>query len=139
LTPVQDSTAELVLRTFGLETSNAIFISFLNSFLGALICGGFLWLVAEIYLRVRKIEGLGFGDIKLMGMVGAFLGMKLALLTIMLGSMMGAIIGLLFIKLCGKDTRYELPFGSFLGIAAIISALWGHELISNYTHTLYRF
>jgi leader peptidase (prepilin peptidase)/N-methyltransferase len=139
LTPVQDSTAEFVLRTFGLETSHAIFISFLNSFLGALICGGFLWLVAEIYFRVRKIEGLGFGDIKLMGMVGAFLGMKLALLTIMLGSMMGAIIGLLFIKLCGKDTRYELPFGSFLGIAAIISALWGHELISNYTQTLYRF
>ena len=137
LTPVQDSTAEFILSSLGLATSNAIFISFINSFLGVLICGGFLWLVAEIFFRVRKMEGLGFGDIKLMGMVGAFLGMKLALLTIMLGSMMGAVIGLLFIKLAGKDARYELPFGSFLGIAAIISALWGHRLISDYARTLH--
>src|SRR5437773_303262 len=139
LTPVQDSTAEFILSLFGLEISNGIFISFLNSFMGVSVCGGFLWLVAEIYFRVRKIEGLGFGDIKLMGMVGAFLGMKLALLTIMLGSMMGAVLGLLFIKLAGKDVRYELPFGSFLGIAAIISALWGPQLISDYTWTLHGF
>ena len=139
LAPVQDSTAEVILGLFGLGTSNAIFISFLNSLMGVLVCGGFLWLVAEVYFRVRKIEGLGFGDIKLMGMVGAFLGMKLALLTIMLGSMMGAVLGLLFIKLAGKDVRYELPFGSFLGIAAIISALWGPQLISDYTWTLHGF
>jgi prepilin signal peptidase PulO-like enzyme (type II secretory pathway) len=111
--------------------------SFLDSVLGALVCGGFLWAVAELYLRIRKIEGLGFGDIKLMGMVGALLGVKLTLLTIMLGSMMGAVIGMLFIKLTGKDSRYELPFGSFLGLATIISALWGRQMIGGYTRIVH--
>ena len=75
---------------------------------------------------------MGFGDVKLMGMVGAFLGVQMALLTLMLGSMLGALIGLAFIKLTGKDSKYELPFGSFLGIAAIVAALWGQQLVSWY-------
>ncbi len=82
---------------------------------------------------VRKIEGLGFGDIKLMGMVGAFLGVRLALLTIMLGSFMGAVVGLAYIKFAGKDNQYELPFGSFLGVAAIIAGLRGAQVIGQYT------
>jgi leader peptidase (prepilin peptidase)/N-methyltransferase len=98
-----------------------------------MVCGGFLWLVAEAYFRIRKIEGLGFGDIKLMGMVGAFLGVRLALFTIMLGSFMGAVVGLLYIKFAGKDGRYELPFGSFLGVAAILAALRGAQVIRQYT------
>ena len=110
-----------------------ILLSFLDSLIGALVCGGFLWGVAEIYYRIRKIEGLGFGDIKLMGMVGAFLGVRLALLTIMLGSFMGAVIGLVYIKFAGKDSQYELPFGSFLGVAAIIAALRGAQVIGQYT------
>ena len=125
LAPVRDGSAELLLGLFDWVPSSPMLISFLDSLLGALICGGFLWAVAELYLRIRKIEGLGFGDIKLMGMVGAFLGVKLTLLTIMLGSMMGAVIGIIFIKLTGKDSRYELPFGSFLGLATIISAALG--------------
>jgi len=137
LAPVRDGTAELVLSLFGWTLSNPTLISFLDSFLGALFCGGFLWAVAELYLRIRKIEGLGFGDIKLMGMVGAFLGVKLALLTIMLGSMMGAVIGMIFIKLAGKDSRYELPFGSFLGLATIISALWGRQIIGSYARIVH--
>lgn len=136
LAPVHDETAGFMMSFFDLTLSNEIWISFLNSFTGALVCGGFLWLVAEVYFRIRKIEGLGFGDIKLMGMVGAFLGLKLAFLTIMLGSMMGAVIGLIYIKLSGKDSRYELPFGSFLGIAAIIAALWGQRFITSYSLAL---
>jgi leader peptidase (prepilin peptidase)/N-methyltransferase len=134
--PVHDGTTDFLLSLFGLNISSEALVSFLDSLIGALVCGGFLWLVADLYLRIRKIEGLGFGDIKLMGMIGAFLGMRLALLTIMLGSFMGAIIGLLYIKLAGKSARYELPFGSFLGIAAIIAALWGHQIIANYTRVV---
>jgi leader peptidase (prepilin peptidase)/N-methyltransferase len=130
--PVGDGTARSLLGLLGWSVSDIRFLSFLDSLVGALICGGFLWLVAEAYFRIRKIEGLGFGDIKLMGMVGAFLGLKLALFTIMLGSLLGAIIGFAFIKLTGKDNRYELPFGSFLGVAAIIAALWGREIIDWY-------
>lgn len=137
LAPVRDGSAELVSSLFSWAPANPTLISFLDSFLGALFCGGFLWAVAELYLRIRKIEGLGFGDIKLMGMVGAFLGVKLTLLTIMLGSMMGAVIGMIFIKLTGKDSRYELPFGSFLGLATIISALWGRQIIGGYARIVH--
>jgi leader peptidase (prepilin peptidase) / N-methyltransferase len=133
LVPVQDGTGEFLLGVCGFQPQHPILLSFLDSLIGALVCGGFLWFVAEAYIRVRKMEGLGFGDIKLMGMVGAFLGVRLALLTIMLGSFMGAVIGLVYIKFAGKNGRYELPFGSFLGIAAIISALRGAQVIGQYT------
>lgn len=103
-----------------------------SSILGALVCSGFLWLVRAVYFKLKKVEGLGVGDLKLMAMVGAFLGVKLGLLTIMLGSMLGALIGLTFIKITGKDYRYPLPFGSFLGITAIGVALWGQQLVSWY-------
>ena len=75
---------------------------------------------------------MGGGDIKLMGMIGGFLGVKVALLTIMIGSILGTLIGLSFIKIMKKDIKYELPFGSFLGVAAIFSALWGAQIISWY-------
>ncbi len=131
--PVEDGTAKILSNVLGVAVERPVLLSFLDSLIGTLACGGFLWFVAEAYLRIRKVDGLGFGDIKLMGMVGAFLGIRLALLTIMLGSLMGAVIGVIYIKFAGKDSRYELPFGSFLGIAAIIAALRGAQIISGYT------
>ena len=131
--PVKDGTSRFLLELAGYTEVSVSVISFLDSLIGALVCGGFLWFVAEIYFRIRKLEGLGFGDIKLMGMVGAFLGLRLALLTIMLGSLMGAVVGLIYIKAAGKEATYELPFGSFLGVAAIISALRGVQMIGQYT------
>ncbi len=133
LAPVEDGTAKFLSGLAGFRIDHPILLSFCDSLIGALVCGGFLWAVAEIYYRVRKIEGLGFGDIKLMGMVGAFLGVRLALLTIMLGSFMGAVVGLAYIKFAGKDNQYELPFGSFLGVAAIIAGLRGAQVIGQYT------
>ena len=103
-----------------------------SSLLGAFACGGFLWLVGAVYFKLKKVEGLGGGDLKLMGMVGAFLGVKLGLLTIMLGSVFGVLVGLAYIRMTGKDYRYPLPFGSFLGIAAVGVALWGEQLLSWY-------
>lgn len=132
VSPVHDGTARLLLSLSGVGNLHPILISFSESVLGALVCGGFLWLVAEAYYRVRKVEGLGFGDIKLMAMVGAFLGVRLALLTIMLGSFLGAAIGLAYIKFTGKDNRYELPFGTFLGLSAIVAGLWGGRLVEWY-------
>jgi leader peptidase (prepilin peptidase)/N-methyltransferase len=133
LAPVEDGTAKFISGLMGFRIDRPIALSFLDSLIGAMVCGGFLWAVAEIYYRIRKIEGLGFGDIKLMGMVGAFLGVRLALLTIMLGSFMGAVVGLVYIKFAGKDNQYELPFGSFLGVAAIVAALRGAQVIGQYT------
>jgi prepilin signal peptidase PulO-like enzyme (type II secretory pathway) len=75
---------------------------------------------------------MGFGDVKMMAMVGFFLGPKLALLTIFLGSTGGAILGLAFIAASGKGSRYELPFGSFLGAAAVVVMVWGKPLLNWY-------
>jgi leader peptidase (prepilin peptidase) / N-methyltransferase len=107
-------------------------IALLASLTGAIIGGGLLWVVGEIYFRVRGIEGMGFGDVKMMAMVGAFLGAPLALLTIMVGSVLGAIIGLALIRFGGKHRDYELPFGTFLSLAGILAVLYGDALIQWY-------
>jgi len=103
--------------------------SLADAVFGAVIGGGLLWLIAMLYYRLRKVEGLGFGDVKLMALVGAFLGAKLALLTIFLGSLAGSLLGGLFIWLRGKGRAYELPFGTFLGFMALFAAVWGKEIV----------
>ncbi len=101
-------------------------VSAMDSLLGAAAGAGALWLVREGYYLWRGIEGMGFGDLKLMAAVGAFLGLKLTLLTILLGALSGSILGGAFIVLArDRDTAYELPFGTFLGVAAMFGALWG--------------
>jgi leader peptidase (prepilin peptidase)/N-methyltransferase len=121
-----------LLRVAGLETTNPRIIALVASLLGMVVGGGLLWGVAEAYLRLRGIEGMGFGDVKMMAMVGAFLGAPLTLLTIMLGSLLGSVIGLAFIRFASKTREYELPFGTFLSMAGIISVLYGQDLIRWY-------
>lgn len=105
----------------------------MQSLAGAVTGGGALWLVGFVYFKVKKVEGLGFGDVKLMAAVGAFLGWSLAWLTLFLGSLAGAIIGSSYMLYHRKDFKYELPFGTFLGAAAIVSALWGPGVIRWYS------
>ncbi len=100
---------------------------------GALLGAGLLFLVAEVYLRLRKIEGLGMGDVKMMGMVGAFLGWKGVLLTLFLGSLLGSLVGLVIMLAQGKDLKTALPFGTFLGVAAAITLFAGPFLITWYS------
>jgi prepilin signal peptidase PulO-like enzyme (type II secretory pathway) len=75
---------------------------------------------------------MGFGDVKMMAMVGAFLGGPLTLLTIMTGSVLGSAIGLVMMRFAGKDREYELPFGTFLSFGAILAVLYGNEIIRLY-------
>ena len=107
-------------------------LRYYDSFLGVLMGAGFLWLVAEVYLRMKKVEGMGFGDIKMMAMVGAFLGWQHTWMTILFGSLLGAMVGSLYIYVLAKGAKYELPFGSFLAFGAMISALWGKPIITAY-------
>ena len=80
-----------------------------------------IYLLGEIYLRLRKRDGLGLGDVKLIAMFGAFYGFGPTLVTLLAGSLMGSIVSVVFIRLAKKDAAtYELPFGSFLGIAALL-------------------
>jgi leader peptidase (prepilin peptidase)/N-methyltransferase len=108
-----------------------------GSVLGALVGGGSLWLVRELYYRLRKVEGMGLGDVKMMLFVGAFLGWQLTALTIFIASLLGSIIGVTLILARGGNMKMEIPFGVFLGPAAIISLFVGQSFIAWYL-SMYR-
>jgi len=99
---------------------------------GAALGAGLLYGVAEVYFRVRKIEGLGMGDVKMMAMVGAFVGWKGVLLTIFFGSLLGSLVGVALMATRGKDLKTALPFGTFLGVAAVGTLYAGPPLIDWY-------
>lgn len=131
LVPLNDGSAAALTRALGEWPPRML--SVLDALLGAAAGAATLALVREAYFRWRKVEGMGFGDLKLMAAVGAFLGPKLALFTIFLGSLAGSLLGGIFILVFrNRDTRYELPFGTFLGAMALFSALWGKEIVHWY-------
>jgi leader peptidase (prepilin peptidase)/N-methyltransferase len=103
-----------------------------DALLGAAFGSGLLWLVAEVYFRLRGREGMGFGDVKMMLMAGAFLGLKRTLLTILTGSVLGSVLGLAFMLARRKESDYELPFGSFLGMAAVLVMFFGTPVVNWY-------
>ena len=86
---------------------------------GLLVGGGFLWLVSATYTLVRKKEGLGFGDVKLMALVGLLFGPQAAIIGIFLGSTLGTIIGVLYIALTRATFSRPLPFGPFLAAGSL--------------------
>ena len=117
--------AEMYSALFGLEGRPAWLV---ESALGAFLPAAFLWGGGWLYERVRHREGLGLGDVKLIAMAGAFLGLRGALLTLILGSLSGSILGYAYIRLKGKDpATYELPFGTFLGAAALVVGFFGQS------------
>jgi len=108
-----------------------------QSLIGAAAGAGFLLLVYGLYYLVKKKEGLGLGDVTLMLFIGAFLGWRLSLLTLILASVVGALVGVFFILRKKKTLQFALPFGTFLAPAAIIALLWGDKIIAAYL-SLYR-
>jgi len=109
-------------------------LSVLGAIVGAVTGGGLFYAVGEAFyiLGGREKEYLGFGDVMLMLMVGTFLGAPLTLLTILLGSLGGSIIALSFTLAAPRFRTYHWPYGTFLGIAAIYSALDGTRLLEAY-------
>ena len=89
-------------------------------------------MVATLYQWLFKREGMGGGDVKLLAMIGAFLGWKAVILTIFLSSLVGSIIGIVVIVLKGKDFKYAIPFGPFLSFGAVIALFYQNEIISWY-------
>jgi len=106
------------------------------SLVGALAGGGALYAIAEAYYRVRHEEGLGMGDVKMLAMIGAFLGWKLTLVTLMIASLSGSVVGLLLIVSGRGGMKYALPFGTFLAIGAAIAASVGSGLLAWYLRML---
>jgi leader peptidase (prepilin peptidase)/N-methyltransferase len=93
--------------------------------------------VGWLFEKLRHKEGLGLGDVKMLAMAGAFLGLQATILTIVIGSMLGAVSGLLYIRLTSKDAAsYQLPFGTFLAAAALLVAAEGPLLMGWYGQLL---
>jgi leader peptidase (prepilin peptidase)/N-methyltransferase len=138
-------------------------LSLFNSIAGAVLGSAFIWGVALLYEAVRGVEGMGRGDVKLMALIGAFLGVKLTLLVLLLGSLIGSFFGLFLILwvwakrlLRRRRTHraeaasvsrsrawnsailiyrnFEIPFGVFLGTAALLAAFWGTALVQWYVN-----
>lgn len=111
-------------------------VSLSGAVLGGLVGGGSLWLVGEIWKRMRGVDAMGLGDVKMMFGVGALLGWQLTLLTIFLAAFTGAVAGVLVIaRQKEKDFQAQIPFGIFLGIGSIVALLFGEQMIRWYTET----
>jgi leader peptidase (prepilin peptidase)/N-methyltransferase len=96
-----------------------------NALLGVLVGGGFLMLVALVFEWIRKKEGMGFGDVKLLAMIGAFLGWKGVVLSLVLSSAVGAVVGYAALRLAGKGSEHPIPYGPFLSLGALVYVLGG--------------
>ncbi len=103
-----------------------------HALLGMVVGSGLLWLLAWGYLRLRKQEGLGGGDIKLAAMFGAVLGWKLTLVTLFLAALAGSIWGVVLMARRTGSGQTALPFGTLLAPAAMVVFLWGDDLMRSY-------
>ena len=107
--------------------------SLAGALIGALLGGGSLWLMGWTWEKLRGIEAMGLGDVKMMFMVGAYLGWRLTILTIFVGVLTGSVIGIFLMARQGqRNMQMLLPFGVFLGLGAIAALLFGSPLVEWY-------
>ncbi len=165
--PVNDLASQLLPGIVSLPVSSdwtAHLLSFLDATFGAIVGASFIYGAGAAYLRARGVEGMGFGDVKLMAMVGAFLGIKLTILTIFCASIAGSLVGIATVlAVWVKRTRrrvarnhetataarrrawesasialrhYQMPFGVFLGSMAILAQFFGDRFLHWYWRLL---
>jgi leader peptidase (prepilin peptidase)/N-methyltransferase len=104
----------------------------LSSLIGIVAGGGFLWLLIEAWYLVRRVEGMGFGDVKMMAMIGAFLGWQLTFVTLVIASLAGSLLGLGLIASGRGEMSTKLPFGTFLALGCALAATVGQPLLNWY-------
>jgi len=104
----------------------------LSSILGVVVGGGVLLAVSEAYYRLRHEEALGMGDVKMLAMIGAFIGWKLAVVALMLASLGGSAVGLALVATRRAGLKDALPFGTFLAVGAAIAATAGPRILQWY-------
>jgi leader peptidase (prepilin peptidase)/N-methyltransferase len=110
---------------------------FRDAVMGMLLGGGVLWLIGEAYYRYAGEEGMGGGDVKMLAMIGAFLGWELVIVTLVFSSIAGSLTGLLLIVTRKGGLKYALPYGTFLAIAAVVASLYGTPIVTWYTALYY--
>ncbi len=101
-----------------------------DSLYGILLGGGILFVIAYGYQLLRKREGMGGGDIKLLGMIGAFCGIQGVIFSLMAGSLLGTAVGIPMMLIKGEDSKYAIPFGPFLSLGALIFLFFGETMIN---------
>lgn len=116
----------LTLNLFNTYTSTQA------SLVGAMAGYLLLWSVYHAFRLITGKEGMGFGDFKLMGMLGAWLGWQLLPMVVLLSSLVGAIVGLALVATQGRDKNLPIPFGPYIACAGWIALLWGNELMAWY-------
>jgi leader peptidase (prepilin peptidase)/N-methyltransferase len=103
---------------------------------GAALGGGLLWGIAEAWYRLRHVEAMGFGDVKMLAMVGAFLGLKLVVVTFVLSSFIGGLVAVGLVATRRADMATRVPFGTMLAAAALVASLYGDRLVTWYLGTM---
>ena len=124
---------EIVLPGIPLFLLAAVFIMWIplfDAFLGIMIGIGSLYLIAVYYEQLTGTEGMGGGDVNLMGMLGAFLGWKSLLFVLMTGAFTGAAVGIIMMINKGKTMKYAVPFGPFLSLGAVVYLFWGRAIVN---------
>ncbi len=116
----------------GLISSAVLPPGIVSALIGVAIGGGVLWLIGEAYYRYSGQEGMGGGDVKMLAMVGAFLGWKLVLVTLVLSSVAGSLVGVIVIAMKRGGMKYALPYGTFLALGALAASLAGEQIIAWY-------
>jgi leader peptidase (prepilin peptidase) / N-methyltransferase len=116
----------------GLISSAVLPPGIVDAIIGVLVGGGVLWLIGEAYFRYSGQEGMGGGDVKMLAMIGAFLGWKLVLVTLVLSSVAGSLIGVLVIAVKRGGMKYALPYGTFLALGALVASLVGNQIVNWY-------
>lgn len=99
---------------------SAVQVPAVNSLVGIMVGGGSLFLIATVYKLIRKTEGMGMGDVKLLAMLGAFLGVKGVFFTLLVSSLIGSTVGLIVILMRMGNFQFALPYGPFLSLGAIL-------------------
>jgi len=121
-----------VVARYGINDPFELIPSPLNALIGVLVGGGFLLALAWVYEAFTGVEGMGGGDIKLLAMIGAFLGWTSIPFTLLFASLTGSVIGIGFMIAKGVGRRFALPFAPFLCLGALLYLFFGNELIQFY-------
>jgi leader peptidase (prepilin peptidase)/N-methyltransferase len=104
----------------------------LSSAAGAALGAGGLWLVAFLYEKWKKVEGMGLGDVKMLGMIGALLGASGVIVSVLLASVTGSLVGLVLVIARRGSLKTALPFGVFLALGAVAALFWAPALVELY-------
>ena len=115
-----------------LANSQNILVDINSAVYGAVAGYLVLWIVYQGFKLLTGKEGMGYGDFKLLALLGAWLGWQMLPLIVLLSSLVGAVVGILGILILGRDRQLPIPFGPYLSVAGLIALFWGQEIIDSY-------